>query len=158
MHGHSQISRPRPQQRPGLFEKLRLTVTRRPLPPPAPAPTSAPPTAIPPAAAPTPASPTAPPPGTVPTTFTAHVRHFFTWQTDHATPPVVDVPFAKGKERNAAADDPGRDEDMVPDEYFDDLPQDPNATQQPNTQQQQQSVAMQVDAGEHGGGKSCFCC
>ncbi|KAG2123219.1 hypothetical protein DEU56DRAFT_760107 [Suillus clintonianus] len=43
---------------------------------------------------------------------------------------------------------------MVPDEYFDDLPQDPNAAQRPNTPQQRQPVAIQVDTGEHGGDKS----
>ncbi|KAG2118379.1 hypothetical protein DEU56DRAFT_144911 [Suillus clintonianus] len=149
MHGHPQTSRPRPQQRPGLFKKLRLAVTKRSPPPPVPAPTPVPPTALPPAAA--------------PTTFKAHVRHLFTWRPDHAAPPVVDVPFAKGKERNAAADAPGRDEDLVPDEYFDDFPQDPNSTQRPNTQepntpQRQQPAATLVDTGEHVGGKSCCCC
>ncbi|KAG2141879.1 hypothetical protein DEU56DRAFT_979693 [Suillus clintonianus] len=52
MHGHSQISRPLPQQRPGRFKKLRLAVTRRSLPPPAHAPTLTSPTALPPVAAP----------------------------------------------------------------------------------------------------------
>ncbi|KAG2137552.1 hypothetical protein DEU56DRAFT_352782 [Suillus clintonianus] len=144
-----------PQQLPGRFKKLRLAMTRNPhpVPPPAPAPAPAPAPSL------TTKQPTALPCATAPTTFKAHVRHLFTWRPDHAAPPVVDVPFAKGKERNAAADAPGRDEDLVPDEYFDDLPQDPNATQQPNTQQQQQQlVAVQTDTGGHGGGKSCFCC
>ncbi|KAG2118376.1 hypothetical protein DEU56DRAFT_761258 [Suillus clintonianus] len=43
--------------------------------------------------------------------------------------------------RNAAADAPGRDEDLVPDEYFDHLPQDPDATQQ-----QHQPVAAQISS------------
>ncbi|KAG2153836.1 hypothetical protein DEU56DRAFT_897906 [Suillus clintonianus] len=49
------------------------------------------------------------------------------------------------RRRNAAADDPGPDKDMVPDEFLDDLPQSSN-TQQPNTQQpntQQQHVVVQ---------------
>jgi hypothetical protein len=88
--------------------------------------------------------------------------------------PVVDVPFAKGKEvrsvdftitvswmsdgdlqRNAAAGAPGNDPDIVPDEDSEHL----DPTQQgPNTQPQQQAVAVHVDPGEHGGGKSCVCC
>ncbi|KAG2118362.1 hypothetical protein DEU56DRAFT_143903 [Suillus clintonianus] len=147
---HPQTSRPRPQQRPGLFKKLRLAVTQRSLPPPVPAPAPAPPTALPPAAA--------------PTNFTAHVRHLFTWRSDHAAPPVVEVPFAQGRKRVAAAGAPADDDsDIIRAEYSDDGPQDPNTqqpnTQEPNTQQQRQPVAMQVvGAGEHGGGRSCFCC
>ncbi|KAG2112421.1 hypothetical protein DEU56DRAFT_202050 [Suillus clintonianus] len=131
MHGHSQISRPRPQQRPGHFKKLRFAMTKNPHP------------------APPPASPAA-----ATSNIKAQLKHLFTWRSDHAAPSVVDVPFAKGKERNAAADDPGPDKDMVPDEYFDDLPQSSD-TQQPNTQQQQ---VVKVGTGDHGGGKSCFCC
>ncbi|KAG2129580.1 hypothetical protein DEU56DRAFT_492779 [Suillus clintonianus] len=149
---HPQTSRPRPQERPGLFEKLRLAMTRNlhPVPPPAPAPTPAPPTALPPAAA--------------PTTFTGHVRHLFTWRPDHTAPPVVEVSFAQGRKRNAAAGAPADDDsDIIRAEYVDDGPQDRNTqqptTQQPITQQQRQPVVMQaVDTGEHGGGKSCFCC
>jgi len=57
-------------------------------------------------------------------------------------------------QRNAAADAPGNDPDIVP--YED---QDQDTTQpDPDTQQQQQAVAVHIDAGEHGGGKSCVCC
>ncbi|KAG2111431.1 hypothetical protein DEU56DRAFT_214588 [Suillus clintonianus] len=133
MHGHSQISRPRPQQRPGRFKKLRLTVTRRPLLPIAPAPTSAPPTTLSPAAA--------------LTTFKAHIRHLFTWRPDHAAPPVVDVPFAWGQ-KDPNTQQPNTQQPNT---------QQPN-TQQPNTPQRQQPVAAQIDTGGHGGGKSCFCC
>ncbi|KAG2118377.1 hypothetical protein DEU56DRAFT_144764 [Suillus clintonianus] len=158
MDGHSQISRPQPQQRPGRFKKLRLAMTRNPhpVPPPAPAP------------APTPAPPIALPPPAAPTTFTAHVRHLFTWRPDHAAPPVVEVPFAWGRKRNAAAGAPPDDDsDIIRAEYFDDDPQHPNAqqpnvqqpnTQQPDTQQQRQPVAIPVDTGVHGVRKSCFCC
>ncbi|KAG2032268.1 hypothetical protein BDR03DRAFT_54605 [Suillus americanus] len=83
---HPQISRPRPQQRPGRFKKLRLAVTRssRSGFPPAPAPAPAPPTTLPPTAA--------------PTTFKAQLRHLFTWRSDNSALPVVDVPFAQAKE------------------------------------------------------------
>jgi hypothetical protein len=90
-------------------------------------------------------------------------------------PPVVDVPFAKGKEvrlveftitvlwmshgdlqRNAAAGAPGKDPNIISDEEYEQL----NTTtqQDPNTQPPQQAVAVHVDPGEHGGGKSCICC
>jgi hypothetical protein len=46
--------------------------------------------------APPPVPPTAPPPVTTTTTFKTHLRHIFTRPPHHATPPVVDVPFAKG--------------------------------------------------------------
>ncbi|KAG2146241.1 hypothetical protein DEU56DRAFT_167764 [Suillus clintonianus] len=146
MHGHSQISRPRPQQRPGRLKKLRLAMTRnpRPVPPPPPVPAPAPPTALPLAA--------------THTTFTAHVQHLFTWRPDHAAPPVVEVPFAQGRKRNAAAGAPADDDpDIIRAEYLDDGPQDPD-TQQRSTQEQQQPVATQVDTGQHRSGKSCFCC
>jgi len=62
-------------------------------------------------------------------------------------------------QRNAAADAPGRDPDIVPYEEGEDL----DATQSdPNPQQQllpqPQPVVVQVDTGEHGGGRSCCCC
>jgi hypothetical protein len=46
--------------------------------------------------APSPASPTTPPPVTVATSFKIQLRHIFTRPLQHATPPVVDVPFAQG--------------------------------------------------------------
>ncbi|KAG2112415.1 hypothetical protein DEU56DRAFT_201678 [Suillus clintonianus] len=132
MHDRPHTSRLQPQQRVGRFKKLGLAMTRssHPGPPPAPA-----------------------PPTTAPTTLKAHIRHLFTWRPDHAAPPVVDVPFAQGRKRNAAAGAPPDDDsDIIHAEYVEDPPQDPN------TQQQQQPVAAQGDTGEHGGGKSCFCC
>jgi hypothetical protein len=136
MQENSHVSGPQPQQRPGRFKRVRLALTRNPRP------------------APAPASPTSPPPVGVATTLRTHLRHLFTRPPHHAIPPVVNVPFAKAKERNAAADAPGNDPDIVP--YED---QDQDTTQpDPDTQQQQQAVAVHIDAGEHGGGKSCVCC
>ncbi|KAG2033487.1 hypothetical protein BDR03DRAFT_967321, partial [Suillus americanus] len=138
MQENSHISRPRPRQRPGRFKRLRLTFTRSPHP--------APP--------PVPALPTTPPSVAAATTFITHLQRLFTRPLPDATPPVVEAPFAKGKERNAAADAPGKDPDIVP--YED---QDLDTTQpDPNTQQQQQAVAVHIDSGEHGGGKSYVCC
>ncbi|KAG2153627.1 uncharacterized protein EDB93DRAFT_204215 [Suillus bovinus] len=114
-HQHSQISRPRPPQRPGHLKRLRLTITRTPrsAPPPAPATTSTPVEAT--------------------TTLKKHLRRLFTLPPHRGTLPVVDVSFAKGRLRNAAAGAPGN----------------------PNTQQQ--PVVAQVDTGQHGRGRSCCC-
>ncbi|KAG1893564.1 uncharacterized protein F5891DRAFT_1258604 [Suillus fuscotomentosus] len=72
----------------------------------------------------------------------------------HATAPVVDVPFTNAKERNAATGVPGNVPDIVPDEYLDTTQPDPDMQRQ----QRQQTVAVHIDPGEHGGGKSCVCC
>jgi len=148
-------------------------MTRIPHPAPPPAPTPASPT--------TPSPPTTPPPVTAATTFGTQLRHLFTRPPHHATPLVVDVPFAKAKEvrsvvfyhrvfgrpmhnlqRNAAADAPGKDPNIVPYEEGEDLDAtqpDPNPQQQPQPQQQSPpAVTVQVDTGEHGGGRSCCCC
>jgi hypothetical protein len=77
----SQHSRPQPQQRLGHLIRLRHAVMR------------IPPTARPPA--PTPAPTTTSPPAS---TFKTLVRHLFTRPPDRAMPPVVEVPFAKGRE------------------------------------------------------------
>ncbi|KAG2741279.1 hypothetical protein P692DRAFT_20840209, partial [Suillus brevipes Sb2] len=135
---YSQNSRPRPQQRHRRLKRLRLALARSPRP------------------APPPVPPTAPPPVTTTTTFKTHLRHLFTRSPHHATPPVVDVPFAQGKERNAAAGAPGKDPNIISDEEYENLNTD--TQQDPNTQPQQQVVAVHVDPGEHGGGKSCICC
>ncbi|KAG2737746.1 hypothetical protein P692DRAFT_201574491 [Suillus brevipes Sb2] len=71
---HSQNSRPRPQQR---LQKLRLAMTR-----------------ILRLASPS-APPTTSPPVAIATSFKTYLRHIFTRPPRHATPPVVDVPFAK---------------------------------------------------------------
>jgi len=141
-HQHSQISRPRLQQRPGRLKRFRLAMTRRPQEAPAPAP------------------PTTSPPVAVTTTIKTHLRHLFSRSPHHVTPPVVDVSFGKAKERNIAANAPGPDPDIVPDEYFDTIEPDPDTQQQqqPHQQPHQQAVAVHTDPGEHGGRKSCVCC
>ncbi|KAG2113765.1 uncharacterized protein F5147DRAFT_33680 [Suillus discolor] len=131
-----QISRPRLQQRAGRLgrlKRLRLAMTGKPQSAPAPAP----------------APPTTSPPVTPTPTFKTRLRRLATLPLHHATPPVVDVPFAQGRQRNAAAGAPGSEHSLIRDE--DVLPQDPN------TQQQHQPVAGQVDTGQHGGGLSCCC-
>ncbi|KAG1893754.1 uncharacterized protein F5891DRAFT_1258305 [Suillus fuscotomentosus] len=139
---HSQISRPGLQQRPGCLKRFRLAMTRRPQEAPAPAP------------------PTTSPPVAVTTTIKTHLQHLFSRSPHHATLPVVDVPFTKAKERHVAAGAPGPDPDIVPDEYFDTTEPDSDTQQQRQQQQQQhqQAVAVHIDPGEHGGGKSCVCC
>ncbi|KAG2742064.1 WD40 repeat-like protein [Suillus brevipes Sb2] len=120
MHQHSQNSRPRHQQRYRRLKRLRLTLMRTPHP------------------APPPVPPTAPPPVTTTTTFKTHLRHLFTWPSHHATPPVVDVPFAQGLQRNAAGGPKDTDDDLIRDEDYPGPPSpDPN-----------------VDPGEHG---RCCC-
>ncbi|KAG1887519.1 WD40-repeat-containing domain protein [Suillus fuscotomentosus] len=141
-HQHSQISRPRVQQRPGRLKRFRLAMARRPQEAPAP----------------TPAPPTTSPPVTVTTTIKTHLRHLFSRSPHHVTPPVVEVPFAQGRQRNAAAGAPGSEHSLIRDE--DALSPDPNTQQhrQQQQQQQQQAVAIPIDPGQHGGGKSCVCC
>ncbi|KAG2338654.1 WD40 repeat-like protein [Suillus weaverae] len=135
MQERSQISRPQPQQRPGHLKRLKLAMTR--------APRSAPP----------PVPPTTPLPVAVVNTLRTHLQHLFTRPPHHPTLPVVEVPFAKGKERNVAAGAAGNNPDIVP--YED---QDLDTQPDPNSRQQQQAVAVHVDPGEHGGRKSCICC
>ncbi|KAG2054586.1 WD40 repeat-like protein [Suillus hirtellus] len=146
MHQHSQISRPRLQQRPERLKRLRLAMTRRPQEAPTLAP--APPATSPPVATTSP--PVAAAAATTTTTFKTHLRQLFTLPLHHATQPVVDVPFAQGRQRNAAAGAPGSEHSLIRDE---DLP-----SQDPNTQHQHQPAAVQVDPGEHGGGLFCCCC
>ncbi|KAG1836319.1 hypothetical protein DFJ58DRAFT_847017 [Suillus subalutaceus] len=119
-----------------------MTRTPRSAPSPAPAP------------APTPAPPATPPPATVFTTITAQLGNLFLWRSDHAGPPVVDVPLAQGVQCNAEAGAPGSDDSLIRDEDYHGPPSpDPNLQQQ----QQQQPVVVQIDSGEHGGGRS-YCC
>ncbi|KIK35888.1 hypothetical protein CY34DRAFT_553156 [Suillus luteus UH-Slu-Lm8-n1] len=138
MHQHSQHSRPRPQQRHRRLKRLGLALTRTPHSAHPPVPT------------------TTPSPITTTNTFKTYLRHTFARPPHHATPPVVDVPFAQGKERNAAAGAPGKDPNIISDEEYEYL--NANTQQDPNTHQQQQASALHVDPGEHGGGKSCICC
>jgi hypothetical protein len=114
-------------------------------------------------------------PVTTTNTFKTHLRHIFARPPHHATPLVVDVSFAKGKEvrpvdltiplswishsdiqRHIAAGAPGKDPNIISDEEYENLNTD--TQQDPNTRPQQQAVAVHVDPGEHGGGKSCICC
>ncbi|KAG2747727.1 hypothetical protein P692DRAFT_20835019 [Suillus brevipes Sb2] len=122
-------------QRHRRLKRLRLALTRSPR------------------SAPSPASPTTPPTVTVATSFKTHLRHIFTRPPQHATPPVVDVPFAQGLQRNAAGGPKDIDDDLIRDEDYNG-PHTPD----PSEQQQQQSVVVQIDTGEHGGGWSCCCC
>ncbi|KAG1777065.1 hypothetical protein EV702DRAFT_1197724 [Suillus placidus] len=62
---------------------------------------------------PAPAPPTTPPSVATATTFKTHLQHLFTRLPHHAMPPVVDVPFAQGKERNAAAGPKDVDDDLM---------------------------------------------
>ncbi|KAG1889118.1 uncharacterized protein F5891DRAFT_987431 [Suillus fuscotomentosus] len=94
------------------------------------------------------ALPTTSPPAAAPTTIMARLVNLVPWRSDHAGTPVVDVPFAQGRHRYAAADAPGSEHSLIRDEDYHGSP-----TPDPNSQQQQQ-----VDAGEHGGGRSRRCC
>ncbi|KAG1771223.1 hypothetical protein EDD22DRAFT_948013 [Suillus occidentalis] len=98
--------------------------------------------------APSPASPTTPPPVTVATSFKTHLRHIFTRPPQHATPPVVDVPFAQGLQRNAAGGPKDIDDDLIRDEDYNGPPM-----PDPNEQQQQKVAIVQTDTEEHGGGR-----
>ncbi|KAG1845678.1 hypothetical protein DFJ58DRAFT_843666 [Suillus subalutaceus] len=125
------ISQPQPRQRFAFLKRLRLAVanTARP---------SAPP-----------AQPTTLSSTSAPITFNTRLQRLLPRRHAlHTAPPIVDVAYAKGKERNAAADDPGPDKDVVPYEYLD---------EEPESQQQATSVAVQANSGEHGSGRSCFC-
>ncbi|KIK37516.1 hypothetical protein CY34DRAFT_810271 [Suillus luteus UH-Slu-Lm8-n1] len=138
VHQFSQNTRPRPQQRHRRLKRLRIALTRSPRSDPPPVP------------------PTTTPPITTSNALKTRLRNIFARPPHHATPPVVDVPFAQGKERNAAAGAPGKDPNIISDEEYEYL--NTNTQQDPNTQPQQQVVAVHVDPGEHGGGKSCICC
>jgi hypothetical protein len=129
-------SRPRPQQHHMRLKRLRLALTRSTHSDPPPAP------------------PTTPPPITTSNTLKTHLWHIFTRPPQHTTPPVVDVPFAKGKEvrliyftiplswmsnghiqLNAAAGAPGKDPNIISDEEYENL--NTNTQQDPNMQPQQ---------------------
>ncbi|KAG2744098.1 hypothetical protein P692DRAFT_201794166, partial [Suillus brevipes Sb2] len=131
MHEYSQNSRPQPQQQSGRLKKIRLPMTRTPRP------------------APPPVPPTTPPPVTTTTTFKTRLRHLFTQPPHDAMPPVVDVPFAQGLQRNAAGGRKDNDDDLIRDEDYHGPP-----SPDPNVQQQQKAATVQVDPGEHG---RCCC-
>ncbi|KAG1780473.1 hypothetical protein EV702DRAFT_1266419 [Suillus placidus] len=79
------------------------------------------------------------PTSTPPTLITARLGNLFPWRCDHPGPPVVDVPFAQGKEGNAAEGPKNVDDDLIRDEDYHGPP-----TPDPNLQQQQQAVAVQA--------------
>ncbi|KAG2741924.1 hypothetical protein P692DRAFT_201810016 [Suillus brevipes Sb2] len=89
------------------------------------------------------------------TTLKSRLYSLSTWrslQRDHASPAIVDVPLAQGKERNAAAGAPRKDDEWIP--YEDHVSPPPS----PNPDSQQPSAAGQIKAntGEHGS-NWCFC-
>jgi hypothetical protein len=111
----------------------------------------------------TPASPTNIAPSATPVSFRTRLP---TWWPVHATPStptIAGVPLAQGLsvcsvgfshyyggsylnlQRNATAGAPKKDDDLVPDEYFDSS----------NPDSQQPGVATPIDSGEHD--RLCFC-
>ncbi|KAJ8591368.1 hypothetical protein M405DRAFT_112791 [Rhizopogon salebrosus TDB-379] len=93
----------------------------------------------------TPASPTNIAPSAAPVSFRTRLSTWWPIRATHSAPPIVDVPLAQGLSRNATAGAPKKDDDLVPDEYFDSS----------NPDSQQPSAATPVDSGEHG--RLCFC-
>jgi hypothetical protein len=86
--------------------------------------------------------------------FKSPLRRLSTWwplQTGHTSPAIVPVPHAQGKERNAAADAPRRDDEWIPSEDYVSPPP------SPNPDSRQPATAGQINFGEHGSSRSCFC-
>ncbi|OAX39024.1 WD40 repeat-like protein [Rhizopogon vinicolor AM-OR11-026] len=81
--------------------------------------------------------------------------HLLSWRaireghTGHVALPIVDVPFTRGDERNAAAGALRGNGGYTRDEDFDPPPPDPDS--------QQSSAAVQMNSGQHGSGRLCFC-
>ncbi|OAX35336.1 WD40 repeat-like protein [Rhizopogon vinicolor AM-OR11-026] len=95
-----------------------------------------------------------PPPGPVSTTVRSRILHVSNWwpmHAGHAHPPIVDVPFAQGYERNAAAGAPKGKGGYIRDEDFDP----PNPPPPPNPSSLQPSATVQITTGVHGGGRLC---
>ncbi|KAG1779579.1 hypothetical protein EV702DRAFT_1277065 [Suillus placidus] len=85
-----------------------------------------------------------------PATLKSSLRRLSTWwplHTDHASPPIVDVPLAPGKLRYATAGAPGDDDDLIRDEDYVSPPPSPNPGSRPGI----------VNSGQHGSGRCCFC-
>ncbi|KAG1779582.1 hypothetical protein EV702DRAFT_1277067 [Suillus placidus] len=85
-----------------------------------------------------------------PATLKSSLRRLSTWwplHTDHASPPIVDVPLAPGKLRYATAGAPGDDDDLIRDEDYVSPPPSPNPGSRPGI----------VNTGQHGSGRFCFC-
>ncbi|KAG1793042.1 uncharacterized protein BJ212DRAFT_782766 [Suillus subaureus] len=90
------------------------------------------------------------------TPFKSRLHRLSTWwplQTDHASPAMVDVPLAQGKERNAAADAPQKDDQWIPDEDHVSPPPSPN----PDSRQLTTPRQVKTNTGEHGSSRLCFC-
>jgi hypothetical protein len=88
------------------------------------------------------------------TSFKSRLHRLSTWwplQTGHTSPAIVPVPHAQGKERNAAADAPRRDDEWIPSEDYVSPPP------SPNPDSRQPATAGQINFGEHGSSRSCFC-
>jgi len=88
------------------------------------------------------------------TSFKSRLHRLSTWwplQTGHTLPAIVSVPHAQGKERNAAADAPRKDDEWIPSENYVSPPP------SPNPDSRQPATAGQINSGEHGSGRSCFC-
>ncbi|KAG1892209.1 hypothetical protein F4604DRAFT_1698298 [Suillus subluteus] len=84
------------------------------------------------------------------TTFKARLRDL---RTGHALSPIVDTPLAQGKERNAAADAPPKNNDWIP--YEDHVPSRPPS---PNPDSQPRPLpTVQINTGEHGSSRLCGC-
>ncbi|KAG1779561.1 hypothetical protein EV702DRAFT_1194942 [Suillus placidus] len=83
-------------------------------------------------------------------TLKSSLHRLSTWwpfQTDHASPAIVDVPLAPGKLRYATAGAPGDDDDLIRDEDYVSPPPSPNPGSRPRI----------VNSGQHGSGRFCFC-
>jgi hypothetical protein len=88
------------------------------------------------------------------TSFKSRLHHLSTWwplQTGHTSPAIVPVPHAQGKERNAAADAPRKDDEWIPSEDYVSPPP------SPNPDSRQPATAGQINSGEHRSSRSCFC-
>ncbi|KAG1775307.1 hypothetical protein EV702DRAFT_1199615 [Suillus placidus] len=84
-----------------------------------------------------------------PATLKSSLRLLSTWwplHTDHASPTIVDVPFAPGKLWYATAGAPGDDDDLIHDEDYVSPPPSPNPGSRPGI----------VNTGQHGSGRFCF--
>ncbi|KAG1842277.1 hypothetical protein DFJ58DRAFT_806821, partial [Suillus subalutaceus] len=84
------------------------------------------------------------------TTFKSSLHRLSTWwplQTDHASPAIEDVPLAHGKERNAAADAPRRDDEWIPSEDYVSPPPSPNPDSRQPTTAGQRPIPESMEAG-----------
>lgn len=83
-----------------------------------------------------------------PTTFKSRIRHLLVGLR------IVNVSLAQGKQRNAAAGAPAKDDnDLIRDEDYVSPPPSPT----PGSQPQSAARPINVTSGEHGSGRSCFC-